>query len=112
MSKTITYTGKKWAGSVTIAEPLTLPQAEAFELGLEMPKDIPTDGLIFNTVPDKQKLAALFACVEKWELADFPNEVNVGNFPFSPRGESHKLITWVFDEISKVYMGEAEVPNE
>jgi len=112
MSKTITSPIARWQGTVTLSEPLTLPQAEAIEQGLEPPKDIPADGLIFNTVNDKRVMPAIFACVEKWELKDFPVEVNADNFPFSPRGESHKLIDWLFGEIFKIYTGESEVPNE
>ena len=112
MSKTITYTGKKWAGSVTLSEPLTLPQAEAFEAGLVIPKDYPTEGSVFHTVMDKEKLPALLACVEKWELSNFPAEVNAHTFPFSPRGANHELITWLYSEIGILYAGEAEIPNE
>lgn len=112
MSKTIISPSKKWAGSVTLADPLTLPQAEAFEAGLELPKDIPADGLIFNTVTDKLKLPAILACVEKWELADFPADVNMGTFPFSPRGKSSELINWLYGEIFLIYKGESEIPNE
>lgn len=112
MSKTITSPIARWQGTVTLSEPLTLPQAEAIEQGLEMPKDFPTEGLVFNTVGDKLRLPAVFACVEKWELKDFPADVNIGNFPFSPRGDSHKLIDWLFSELFKIYTGDQEIPNE
>lgn len=136
---------QRWAGEVTIADPLTLPQAELIENGFE--KDEPEelinarnkyfesvnkngeesqettslklDLLLlleqnrkFHTVADKRQLPAIFACVEEWNLSNFPKNPTPGNFPASPRGDSHKLIFWLFSEIEKVYIGEKEVPNE
>ena len=66
----------------------------------------------FYTVADKRQLPAIFACVEKWDLSNFPKEPSPQNFPMSPREDSHKLIDWLFSEIKKVYYGEAEIPNE
>lgn len=66
----------------------------------------------YHTVADKRQFPAIFACVEKWNLSNFPANPSPENFPMSPRGDSHKLIAWLFSEIRKVYFGEAEVPNE
>jgi hypothetical protein len=52
-------------------------------------------------------LPAVIACVEKWELADFTPDP----FPASPRGDSHKLIDFIFAELLKVYFGEQEIPK-
>jgi len=112
MSKVITSPLKEWQGTVTLAKPMTLPQAEAFEATLEVPKELPADGMVFNTVFDKQKLPALLACVEKWELTDFPELPTLDTFPFSPRSLSHQLIEWIHGEILKIYIGESEIPNE
>ena len=115
MSKVITSPSKRWQGSVTISDPLTLPQVEAIEAGLEMPRqadDTDKDGRVFFTVLDKPHLPAIFACVEKWELSHFPESVTIETFPMSPRKDSHELIAWLFHEIYKVYMGELEIPNE
>jgi Uma2 family endonuclease len=57
---------------------------------------------------DAEKLPAVLACVEKWELENF----NPEPFPASPRGASHKLIDFIFSELVTIYMGEKEVPNE
>jgi len=111
MSKRITSPIKRWAGSVTIADPLTLPQAEAFEACLELQKIDGENKFVFLTVKDKQRLPGVLACVEKWELENFPNDVTLDTFPFSPRGASHKLIEWIYDEIFNIYIGELEVPN-
>lgn len=81
-------------------------------MGLETPADLPSDGMIFNTRLDKLKMPALMACVEVWELENFPEKITAENFPYSPRKHSHLLIDWIFAEIGKVYAGEAAVPNE
>jgi hypothetical protein len=95
---------------VTIADPLTIPQAQLIEAGLEMPQE-GADGRIWLTVIDGKQLPAIFACVEKWELSNMPQSLTLENFPASPRVASHKLIDWLFSELRKVYLGEIEVPN-
>jgi hypothetical protein len=112
VSKIIPSPIKRFPGSVTIADPLTLPQVEAIEAGLELPKDTDGDGRVFFTVLDKNQLPAVLACVEKWELQNFPDPLTADNFPFSPRKDSHDLIVWLFGEIRKVYLGELDIPNE
>jgi hypothetical protein len=145
MSKVIISPIARWAGTVTIADPLTLPQAELIQDGFE--RDEPVElikarkdyfdcakelgqeheqtvklrlALLelaertrpFHTVADKRQLPAIFACVEKWELANMPEKLTIDNFPASPRGDSHRLIEWLFEEICKVFNGEKEIPNE
>lgn len=111
MSKVITSPIKRWAGTVTIADPLTISQAQAIENGLAIPEKT-DDGRIWYSVIDTNQLPAIFACVEKWELENMPENLTAENFPASPRGESHKLIDWIFSELRKVYFGELEIPNE
>ena len=100
-----------WAGSVTICERLTLPQVELIETGLEPVLDGKYKSVFYTTL-DKPKLPAILACVEKWELSDFPDPVTVDNFPMHNRGASHQLISIIFDAIKDVYIGELEIPNE
>jgi hypothetical protein len=111
VSKVITSPSKRWKGSVTIADQLYLPQVELIEIGLEPILSNKTDS-IFLTVLDKPKMPAILACVESWNLENFPNPPTVENFPMSPRKASHDLITWLFTEIRNVYIGELEIPNE
>lgn len=109
MPKVIESPVKRWAGRVTIADPLTLPQAQAIEASLDKSGDIKTvDGKLWLSTIDENKLPAVMVCVEKWELSNFTPDP----FPASPRVDSHKLIDWIYSEIIKVYSGEAEVPNE
>ena len=113
MSKVITSPVKRWAGTVTIADPLTIPQAEQIEnaLGIDETQPIEEGKRVWLTVNDKKMLPAVFACVEAWNLQGLEG-VTFETFPASPRGASHKLIDWIFKEILSVYFGEAEVPNE
>lgn len=108
MSKVITSPSKRWAGTVTLADPLTLAHVEAIEQALE----IQTDGeRVYLSVIDKRNLPAVFACVEKWDLGNFPEAVTLDTFPMSPRKASHDLVQWLWNELMKVYVGEQDIPN-
>lgn len=109
MPKILSSPSKRWPGSVTIADPLTLPQVEPIEEALEYK---PEGAQVRLTVLDKNRLPAVLACVEKWELEGFPAAVTMETFPLSPRPESSKLIGWIWNEILKIYLGDLEVPNE
>lgn len=111
MSKVITSPIERWKGSVTIADPLTIPQVQAIEAGMTIP-EVGNDGRYWLSVTDAMQLPAILACVEKWELENFPEKVTAENFPASPRGDSHKLVEWLFESIRKIYFGEIAVPNE
>lgn len=104
---------QRWPGSVTLSQPLTLPQARLIEAALRPIQSDTADGerVWFSTL-DAAQLPAIIACVEKWELSGFPETVTADNFPASPRGDSHKLIEWLYKEILAVYFGESEIPNE
>jgi len=106
MSKQITSPSKRWPGSVTISDPLTIPQAQFIEAGLKQPAQ--EGEKVWFTTLDVMKLPAVIGCVEKWELENFAPDP----FPASPRKDSHLLIDWIFGELLKVYSGEAIVPNE
>jgi hypothetical protein len=110
MSKVIQSPIKRWAGSVIIADPLTIPQAQLIEAAMKMPEA--TDGeRVWLSVIDVMQLPAIIGCVEKWELENLPDKVTADNFPASPRKDSHLLIEWLFGEIRQVYFGELEIPN-
>jgi hypothetical protein len=110
MSKTVSSPIQRWEGSVTIADPLTIPQAQLIEAAMSKP-EAGEDGRLWLTVIDKMQLPAIVACVEKWNLSNLPEHITAENFPASPRADSHKLIDWLFGEIRAVYFGEASVPN-
>lgn len=116
MSKTISSPIVRWQGTVTLSEPLTLPQAEAIEqaqsaLQEKIKELVENKTEYFFLELDKLKTGAINACLEKWNLDNFtPLEDNT--VPFSPRKESHDLIEWLFKEITKIYTGDQEIPNE
>jgi len=111
MSKIITSTNEKWKGSVAIADPITIPQAQAIEATFKN-VEAGEDGKVYLTALDVNKLPAVILCVEKWELENFPETVTLETFPASPRKHSHALIDFIYREILKVYTGDAEIPNE
>jgi len=115
MSRTININLSAWRGTVEIFDRLHLSQVELVEEALldegEQVKNIPESGRIRFTQLDKPKLPALLACVEKWNLSDFPDSVTVDTFPMTPRKAAHELIETIFDEIRKVFNGELQVPN-
>jgi hypothetical protein len=111
VSKVITSPSKRWPGSVTLADPLTLPQVELIEAALRPLDNVPEDGQVYLTALDKPQIPAILACVEKWDLQDFPVPT-LDTFPMSPRRETHDLIAWIFREMRRVYIGDQEIPNE
>ncbi len=117
MSKTITSPIARWQGTVTLSEPLTLPQAEAIEQAQsslqEKIKELVEKKIteFYFLELDKLKAGAINACLEKWSLDNFAPLAD-NTVPFSPRKASHELIDWLFNEVIKIYTGESEVPNE
>jgi hypothetical protein len=101
---------KRWPGSVTVFDQLTLPQVELIERALE-PVEPGPDGRIFLTAKDKKIIPALLVCVEKWDLANFPTPPTLDAWPMTPRKESHALIDQLWRALMDVYTGEQEVPN-
>lgn len=147
MSKKIEVDIIGFEGSVLIADPLNLSQAQAIELAM-IPDSIPDELIeaknkylynfenlgkdhldtlqskkeyeaiseknrIWFSVKDEKRLPAVIACVEKWEIPTIPEDRRTeSTFPSSPRGPSHKLIEFLFNEIFKIYVGELKIPNE
>ncbi len=71
-----------------------------------------TQSVVRMTDDDKPKLPALLACVEAWNISNFPEKVSVETFPLTPRREAHNLVVKIFDAIKDIYNGEQEIPNE
>lgn len=111
MSKVITSKSKVFSGTVTLFDRLTLAQVELVEAAL---LDTPPvkDGNVRLTDIDRPRLPALLACVERWDLQNFPEALTVDTFPLTPRRQAHDLVIQIFDEIVSVYNGEQQIPNE
>lgn len=110
MSKVIQSKSKIWTGTVSLHDRFTLPQVELVEEALLTIPPV-NDGKVRLTDIDKPRLPALLACVEKWDLKDFPDPVTVDTFPLTPRRPAHELIEQIFDAIREVYNGEIDIPN-
>lgn len=124
MSKTITSPIPRFPGTVTLSDPMMLPQAIAWERArerademLEFATDengeiIPGSGKFKAGIMPSEREAALLEgmrpTIEAWNLEGVDPE----HFPFTPKADVTRLITWLMNEVGKVYYGEAdEHPN-
>jgi hypothetical protein len=110
MSKSVVYTSDKWGGSVTFHDPLTLEQEAAWEYAIadfQMARE-KGGGLSAQNVA---LMPGILACVEKWELKDFPERITLTNFPMRPKEERAKLIAWLVTNIAELYSDSVTVPN-
>ena len=105
MSKRISSPSSRWPGSVTLSDPMTLPQALAWEKAIRATQG--TTGEATLTDVNYALLPGICACVEKWELERL-GQLTPDNFPATPRRKSIELITWLTNEVSAVYTGEEE----
>jgi hypothetical protein len=86
MSRVIQSPVKKWAGSVTLADPLTFPAFIAWNDAMRdahqyrATDEKPGDYLRYSAAV----LPGILACVEKWELKGFSPDP----FPATPRDSS------------------------
>lgn len=104
MSKVITSPVKRWPGTVTIADPLTLAQVAAFERAIKRAEILRRD----NPEPTRAELDAahlpgLLSCVESHALSGIASPLGVDNFPGTPRIDSARLIEWLMMEILALY---------
>ena len=101
MSKTITSPVKEFPGTIKLPNHLTMPQVLAYEQAIR-------DGSVLIEEEASQSefdaaiLPGICECVEEWALDDF-GQLTPDTFPFTPREASNKLITWLVEEISKLY---------
>lgn len=121
---------KRWPGTVTIPEYLTIPQAMAFEDAINNAKDLlpeVTPVIIgednkFPELTKEQKeyvdvklssswanavLPGILACVNEWNLEGLDKD----NFPATPKVSRIELLSWLMGEISKLYNEADEIPN-
>ena len=94
MSKVIQSPVKKWAGSVTLADPLTFPAYIAWRDAIREAQAFKDDYVRYSAA----LLPGVLACVEKWELKGFSPDP----FPATPRDSSDKLLAWLLREIGAV----------
>ena len=105
MSKRISSPSSRWPGSVTLSDPMTLPQALAWEKAIRATQA--TAGEATLTDVNYALLPGICACVEKWELEGL-GQLTPDTFPATPRRKSIELFNWLVSEITQVYVGEEE----
>jgi hypothetical protein len=94
MGRVLTSPVKRWAGTVTLADPLTFPAYIAWRDAVLNAQQHAGDHLAYTAA----LLPGLLACVEKWDLQGFTPDP----FPATPRDSSNKLLTWLLREISAI----------
>ena len=123
MSKVIKSPVERWAGSVTLADPLTAPQVFAIEDALDETAEIEASAFKRSVAKDKKiemkwqsrfnytYLPAILLCVESWDLDNFPDKLTRDTFPSIQSNDASILISTLFMELMKVYKEEKTVPN-
>jgi hypothetical protein len=115
MSRKIEINTKTFKGSVTIADPITIPMALLIDEAMGPPPEKKEqDGntkKVWLTPIDVRILPAVLACVEKWEVSGIPENVTEDTYPASPRADSHSVLMDIFNELMRVYFGDLNVPN-
>lgn len=108
MPKIVVSPVARWPGTVTLADPMTFPQFQAWAESARAAGEILTaQGR--QSDYDRALLPGLCACVEDWKLQDFPTRVTLETFPATPRKASAQLIGWLIAEINRL-VAEDEAP--
>jgi len=126
MPKRITSPSSRWPGAVVFSDPLTMPQALAWQRARQevdkLRVTIPVinekgeeifpirDDVIMEEINIAQ-IPGIIACVDSWELEEFPQVITPDNFPSSPRLKNIELIAWLVSTIWDIYWGTAEVDD-
>ena len=109
MSKQITSPVKRFHGSVTIADPMNVPQFFAYSPALRHAQALEKTANIFEG--HYALLPGLLACVEKWEIAAIPDP-KPETFPATPTKAVQRLLAWLLGEVVAVFKQAEEAPNE
>lgn len=126
MTKRIDSPSTKWAGHVLLHDPLTLEHVLAWDDMRDETADLPSSKYLaklnleskvielptWSSKEQKYLLPAILRIVAEWHLENFPEHPTLETFPMSPRGESTRLVNWLYAEIEKIYWGAVDVPNE
>ena len=117
MSKVVTCPVKRFEGTVTLRDPMTLQMVAKWEEVLQIIRAIPNeDARKYDTI-EASFYPLVVEMVEAWNLANILPNVTAENFPNASPGTGaasiHALIGWLITECQKVYNGnEDDDPNE
>lgn len=107
MPKILTSPVKRFPGTVTLPDGYTFPEIIAFDKALAVAR---TDGLS-NMEQWHAILAGLLPCVSAWALDGVPANPTPDTFPATPRVSVTRLVSWLYDEVSKAQVDEGDTPN-
>lgn len=110
MGKVIPSPVKRWPGTVTLCDPLTFPQLIAFQNALGAAKAAADRGATQAEI-DAAYLPGLLGCVEKWDLAGFPDAVTPATFPSTPMRASAVLVRTLVGAVVELITEADDVPN-
>ena len=106
MPKTIQSPVQRFPGSVVLSDPLTYPQALAFEESYANALEVKErEGT--QTEYEVALWPGLSKCIEKCDVKG----IDINRPPASPRGKVAEFVAWLFTEILEVYIGDTEDPN-
>lgn len=109
MSKVIKSPVERWAGTVTLSDPLTLPQVAAFHDALLNVTELRSNASWEMRL--SAMLPGIYACIERWDLQNF-NAPIPEMFPGKPRKDAVPLAAWLWSECDKLVNEGEDVPKE
>lgn len=112
MSKVIVSPVERWAGSVTLHDPLTLPQMAAFHAAFLRADDLRVNSKATNAMYYNALMPGIYACIKSFDLKNWPGIIP-DLFPAKPLDDSAKMAAWLIDEVTKLATEADEaVPKE
>jgi len=104
MSKTVTCDIKRFAGTVTFADPLTYPQYITWKDAIEKARQ---NGNVDLTVPETALLIlpGVLACVESFDVDGIHGMIAADQFPATPRLASARFVVWLINQVGEIVMG-------
>jgi hypothetical protein len=100
MSKVITSPVKRFPGTVTLSDPLTFPQALAWEKALAAARETGGNSML---AVNAALLPGVFACIEKWDIVGVSNPPQADTFPATPGKPVAELIGWLVGEVARLF---------
>lgn len=130
MSKIVVSEIEGFRGRVTLKEPLFFDDVFAIENALDRSAEVepsefwakmqkrnpPADGqeseeLTWTSKTDRFFIEAILQCSEKFEIEGMDEKPTLANFPMNPRPKARQFVQLLWDELDKIYNGEAKIPN-
>ena len=101
---------KEFPGHIILPDFLTLAQVFAFEAASDNVTAL-KGGTIRRSQIDAEYLPMIFAIVTEWHIDGQPDKPTLETWRATPRKASADLTAWAIGEITKMYLGEIEIPN-